>query len=123
MLLFEIVMPLLSMAAEVPWEKIALTGRFDPAEVIALPVTVFPSLPVVVPVEKKTVPRVMLVVDPWIVQFRTVLFVASAMKRIVEVLVKALVLALEIVNEFPPALRPSIVTLSAPFKSISGPAT
>ena len=45
---------------------------------IALAVMVFPSLPVVVPVEKKIVPKVVAVLDPWIVQFRTVLFVASS---------------------------------------------
>src|SRR5438046_351038 len=48
-----------------------------------------------------------------------VLFVASAIKRIVlDAVFEVFVFA--IVKELPPELRPSMVTLSAPFKSING---
>jgi len=42
------------------------------------------------------------------------------MKRMVLVPAELLVLVLEIVSELPPVLTPSIVTQSAPFKSIKG---
>src|SRR5437773_9364972 len=70
------------------------------------------SLPLELPVEKKMVPTALPVPEPLIVQFLTVLLVASAIKRIV--VADAAVLAFSIVS----VPKPSIVTLSAPFKSI-----
>ncbi len=58
--------------------------------------------------------------DPWIFAFVIVLPVAPPMNRMVDVPVVAEAVVLEIVSEFPPVLRPSMVTLSAPLKSISG---
>ena len=69
---------------------------------------------------KKTVPVVRIVLDPAMVQFLTVLIEASAMKRIVLLLVPRSVLTID--SWFPPVLRPSIVTLFAPLRSIKGPA-
>src|SRR4051812_49071505 len=82
--------------------------------------TVSPIFPVVVPVLKKIVPRVVAVLDPATVQFVTVLFEASAMNLIVLGVTARVVLTIE--RAFPPVFNPSIVTLSAPFRSISGPA-
>ena len=70
------------------------------------------SLPLELPVEKKMVPTALPVPEPLIVQFLTVLLVASAIKRIV--VADAAVLVFSIVS----VPKPSIVTLSAPFKSI-----
>ena len=50
----------------------------------------------------------------------TVLLVASAINRIVPVPAVAETVVLATVREFPPAFKPSIVTLSAPLKLISG---
>ena len=50
----------------------------------------------------------------------TVLLVAPPMKRIVEVPEVAETVVLAIVSELPPVFKPSIVTLSAPLRSISG---
>ena len=70
------------------------------------------SLPVDVTVEKKIVPTVTAVPEPLIVQFLTVLLLASAINRIVAAVVELLLLSIVSVPS------PSIVTLLAPFKSI-----
>ena len=49
-----------------------------------------------------------------------VLLVAPPMKRIVDVPEVAETVVLAIVSELPPVFKPSIVTLSAPLRSISG---
>ncbi len=59
------------------------------------------------------------VVEPVIVQFVTVLFLASSINLIAFVV--APVDVLEIVNEFPPVFKPSMVTLSAPLRLIKLP--
>ena len=99
------------------------------AEVILLLESWLLSFPVVVPVENRTtaVAGVLVfgaqVVEPFNVQFLIVSFEASAIKRMVEVPAVEAVLVLIIVSELPPVFNPSMVTLSAPFKSISGAAT
>ena len=123
MLLAEMVLPLLSMAALVPVERIALIGRFDPADVIKLAVMVLPSLPVVVPVLKKIVPVVTAVPEPAMVQFLTVLLLASLIKRSVLVPAATEALKLEMVRKLPLALKPSMMTLLAPLRLMSGAAT
>src|SRR3954469_8800622 len=77
-------------------------------------------LPVVVPVLKKIAPPPVPDWAPWIVQFWMVLLLASAMKRMVLVAATAEPLLLAMVREFPAVFRPLIVTLSAPFRSMSG---
>ncbi len=81
---------------------------------------VLPSLPVVVPVEKNTVPDVAKLLEPEMVQLVMVLLVASFIKRIVDVPAEADKVVLIIVNELPPVFNPLMVTLSAPFKLING---
>ena len=78
------------------------------------------TLPVVAPTSKKTVPNVMLVPAPLMVQFVTTSFEVSARNRMVEV--DAVLLELLIVSELPPVLRPSMVTLFAPLRSTKWPA-
>ena len=58
--------------------------------------------------------------DPWMFELVIVLLVAPPMKRIVDVPVVADTVVLAMVSELPPVLRPSMVTLSAPLRSISG---
>ncbi len=81
---------------------------------------VLPSFPVVVPVEKKMVPKVVKLLEPDIVQLVMVLLLASAINLMVEVPAVADAVVLEMVNELPPVFNPSMVTLSAPFKLING---
>ena len=76
-------------------------------------------------VEKKIFPPVLVVesaaeFEPRIVDLLTVLLVAPLIKRIVEVPIVADAVVLEIVRLLPPAFKPSMVTLSAPLRSISG---
>ena len=120
------VLPLFSFP-EVPNEKIALIGRLTSAAfVILLLLIVFPSLPVdPVVVLKCTTPPVVFVEEPLMVQYFTRLAVASLMNRMVEVPDTAEVLSFEMVRSFvePVAFTlPSMVTLSAPFRSIRGEA-
>ena len=79
---------------------------------------VLPVLPAAAAVEKNTVPPVVLVPAPLMVQRVTVLNDASLMNRIVEAFAVALVLS--IVSELPPLFKPSMVTLVAPLRSIKG---
>jgi hypothetical protein len=58
--------------------------------------------------------------DPRTVHRVTVLLDAPLVKRMVQVPDAPETLVLEIVRELPPLLSPSIVTLSAPFRSING---
>ena len=63
----------------------------------------------------------LLVVDePRIEQLVMRLFCAPAIKRIVLVPAVAATVVFEIVSELPPLFKPSMVTLSAPFRSING---
>ena len=108
-----------------PFPKIAFVGRLAPAGPILLLEIVLLSFPFVVfaSVLKKIVAPFVATDDetePCRFEFVMVLLVAPPIKRIVEVpdVEEAVVFA--IVREFPPAFKPSIVTLSAPFKSIIG---
>ena len=75
--------PLFSLP-EVPSEKIALIDRLTPALVILLKLIVLLSFPVVpVVVEKNITPLVPPVSEPLIVQYLTILDVASLINRIV----------------------------------------
>lgn len=76
------------------------------------------SLPVEVPVLKKMTPEATEVPAPRIAQLVTVFDDASPRKRIVLEVVPGEKFVM--VKVFPLAFRPSIVTLSAPFRSISG---
>src|SRR5215813_2414019 len=109
----------------VPTAEMALIGRLLPAGPMLFPEIVLLLLPVVVVVLKRmappAVPRIT-VDDPLIVEFLTKLLVAPLIKRMVLVPAVAPVFEFEIVNEFPPAFKPSIVTKSEPFRSISGAA-
>ena len=84
----------------------------------------FPSFPVpVLAVLKFRMPPAGSVVDPLIVQYFTVLEVASLINRMVEVPAVEAVLVLVITRSLdePDALTlPSMVTLSAPLRSIRG---
>src|SRR4051794_6196894 len=117
----------------VPSPQIALTGRLPPAGPMLFAEIVLLLLPtMVVPtvgdVLKRMVPPAVAptvtVEDPWIEEFLTTLFWAPLIKRMVLVPAVADTVVLEIVSEFPPEFLPSMVTKSAPFKSINGlPAT
>ena len=61
-----------------------------------------------------------IVAEPKTVQLVITLLVAPLINRMVLVSAVALVLVFEMVNVFPPVFNPLMVTLSAPFKSISG---
>src|SRR6059058_1080930 len=101
-----------SIAELVPLAIIAFDGRFAPAGPILLLEIVLLSLPVVVPVLKMIVPATVANVDvdePSIEQFVTVLFVASAIKRIVPLPAVVPIVVLESVSELPPVFRPLIV--------------
>jgi hypothetical protein len=111
------------MAELVPLAMIAFDGKFAPAGPMLQFETVSLSLPVVVPVLKITVPAMVASVEvdePRMVVLVTVLFEASAMKRIVPDPVVVPIVVLESVSELPPVFKPLIVTLSAPFRSING---
>ena len=120
---------LLFSMADVPSEKTALMGRFASAALVILLLSIkLPSLPVDVPVLKKMIPLPVVglfetISEPFIVQYLTVLLLASLINRIVEVPAVAEVLVLVMTRSFvlPVAFTlPSMVTLSAPFKSIKG---
>ncbi len=122
MLLLSIKFSLL-MATPVPIETIACEGKLEPAGPMLHRETVFASLPVVTLEPNTMVPAMTLRVEfeePRMVHRVTVLFVASPVNWTVDVPDVAETLVLEIINEFPPVLMPSSVTLSAPLKLISG---
>ena len=110
--------PLLSIVAFDPDEKIQFCGRFEPAAEMLLLEIILLSFPDAVPVEKKMTPAIVLTVEPVTVQFVTVLFFASRINLIALDTPNAV---FEIVNEFPPVINPSIVTLSAPLRLIKCP--
>ena len=120
------VLPLFSSPApEEPSELMAFSGLLASAALVMMLLSmVLPSFPVVpVVVLKFTMPPVGSIVDPLMVQYFTVLVVASLINRMVEVPVVDAVLGLMIARLFvlPVAFTlPSMVTLSAPFRSISG---
>src|SRR6185295_390608 len=127
MLLLLMMMPLLPIAAVViePLPRIALLGRFAPAGPMLLFEMVLLSLPLAVTasVLKKMVPPLVATddeLDPWRLELVIVLLVAPPMNRIVAVPEVADAVVLAMVSELPPVLRPSMVTLSAPLRSISG---
>ena len=106
-----------------PVAAINIEGRFAPTGPILQFVMVLSSFPVVVPVEKRILPPTVpngTVAEPKIEQFLKVLFVASAINRMVLVLAVLDVDKLEIIKLLPPVFSPSIVTKSAPLKSIKG---
>ena len=118
------VFPLFSLPS-VPFEYIALMGRLaSMALVMSLLSIVFALFPVPVPaVLKKMIPAAVSVDDPFMVEYLTVLLQASLMKRMVEVPDVDNVLVLLMTRSFvlPVAFTlPSMVTLSAPFRSMSG---
>ena len=79
--------------------------------------------PALIPLLKNSIPPVVAVDEPLIVQYLTVLVEASSVKRIVEVPSVAEVLVLVMIRSLitPVAFTlPSMVTLSAPLRSISG---
>ena len=108
---------------EVPEEKITFIGLFPAAfenELLKIELLLLP--PLIVDVLKKTSPEVVFNVDPRMVQLVMVLLVAPSINLIVEVVAEVKVEVLLIVSELPPVFKPSMVTLSAPFKFIKGPA-
>src|SRR6185295_5347406 len=131
MLLLLMMFPLLPMASVVtePLPRIALEGRLAPTGPMLLFEIVLLSLPLAVTasVEKKIVPPLVAtdaVLAPWMFELVITLLVAPPMNRIVAVPEVAETVVLAIVRELPPVLSPSMVTLSAPLKSIRGlPAT
>src|SRR5690348_1772759 len=101
----------------------AFAGRLVPAGPMSLFDTVLLLLPpATVLVLNSTVPVAAVVApvaEPRIVVLVTVLLVAPSMKRIVLVPAVPDAVAFDSVNALPPLLRPSMVTLSAPFRLIS----
>ena len=100
---------LLAIAAEVvlPIPQMPFEGKFAPAAPILLLEIVMLSLPVVVPVQIQILPPIVasgVMLEPKTVQFVMVLFVASLMNCIVDVLAVAATLKLAIVNELPAAV-------------------
>ena len=127
MLLLLTMLPLLPIAvvAVEPLQRIALLGRFAPAGPTLLLEIVLLSLPLAVTasVLKKIVAPLVATEaldEPCRLVLVMTLFVAPPMKRIVDVPLVADAVVLAMVSELPPLLRPSMVTLSAPLRSISG---
>ena len=122
-------MVLLSLfLADVPIVYTAFTGlAASLAQVMSLLSMILLSLPVEpVVVLKKTMPAAASMDDPFSVQYFTVLEVASLMNRMVEVpaVDTALVLLMSRLLPLPLApTLPSMVTLSAPFRSMRGAAS
>ena len=90
-------------------EIVLLSFPLPPPDAVLKKIT-----PPLVPDENEAEPRIEALV--------IVLLVASPIKRTVLVVVVVPVLVFEIVREFPPVFNPSIVTLSAPLRSIRGEA-
>ena len=82
------------------------------------------SFPMVVAVLKKMMPAAVAVEEPFNVQYRTVLALASAMKGMVAAAFDVLVLLMVRLLSLPVAFtRPSMITLSAPLRLINGVAS
>ena len=126
MLLLLMVLPLL-LLPKVPKAYTAFSGLPLAALVMSLLSMVLLSLPAnTVVLLKKKIPAAALVEDPLIVQYFMVLELASLMNRMVDVpaVDRALVLVIVRLFVLPVAFtRPSMVTLSAPFRSMSGAAS
>ena len=122
MLLLLIRLPVFGLAA-VPKPMIALVGRLVPAGPRLQNETVLLLLPSPVVVLNRIFPPAVPgaeVDEPRIVHLVTMLFCAPLIKRMVLVLAVADAVVLERVSALPPVPSPSIVTLVAPLKSISG---
>ena len=124
MLLLSIRLLVLSFGLGDPSPITHFVGKFPLAGPMLLPEMVlllFP--PATVLVLKSTLPPAVLIAeieDPRTVQRVTVSLEAPLMKRMVLVLAVADAVVLERVSALPPVPSPSIVTLVAPLKSISG---
>ena len=126
-LLLSIRLPVLWFGLADPSDITPLVGRLAPAGPIPLleiALLLF-APPVEVLIRMLPPATVVLAVDePSTVHLVMVLVCAPLMSRIVLVLAVAEAVVFAIVSELPPELRPSMVTLSAPFRSINGlPAT
>jgi hypothetical protein len=122
MLLLLIRLPVFGLAA-VPRPMTALVGRLVPTGPRLQNETVLLLLPTPVVVLKKTFPPAIPVAEfeePRTVHLVTMSFCAPLIKRMVLVLAVADAVVLERVSALPPVPSPSIVTLVAPLKSISG---
>ena len=123
-LLLLITLPVLSFGLAVPSPMTPLVGRLAPAGpmlLVAIVLLLLPPATVLVLKRMLPVATVVLPVDePRMVQLRTMLFEAPPMNRIVLVPAVAEAVVFESVRELPMILRPSIVTLSAPFRSTNG---
>ena len=103
----------------------AFIGRLASAALVMLLLSIvllsFPVVPVVV--LKNTIPAAASVDEPFMLQYFTVLPVASLINLMVDVPAVAKVLVLVMVRSFVEPVAstlPSMVTLSAPFRLISG---
>ena len=117
---------MLSLAG-VPEEYMAATGRLASAALVMLLLSMVLALFPVVPdvVAMAITPEEELVVEPLRVQYLIVLEEASLTRRMVAVpaALELLVLLITMLLAAPVAdTRPSMVTLTAPFRSISGAA-
>ena len=101
---------MLAPAGPIALFEIALLLFAPPVEVL---IRILPPAVVVLAVDEPNTAHLVMV-----------LFCAPLMSRIVLVLAVAEAVVFEIVSELPPELKPSMVTLSAPLRSINGlPAT
>ena len=125
-LLLSMLLPVLLFGLADPTNITHLLGRLAPAGPRSLFEIVLPLFAPPVEVLIKTLPVAAVfepVDEPRILQFVITLFCAPLIRRIVLVPVVAAVCAFVNVNELPPELRPSIVMLSAPLRSINGAAS
>ena len=125
MLQFLIVSPLLFEAAVnvLPLEAIPCVGLFVPTGPMLQNETTLLSLPLVVPVENKMLPPSKpagVCEEPSIVHLVILLFDASLRNLIVDVPEKSEIVLFVMVKELPEEFKPSMVTLSAPLRSIIG---
>ncbi len=123
MLLLSMTLPVLWLGLADPSDITPLVGRLTPAGPISLLEIVFPLLAPPVDVLIKTLPPAVVVLavdEPRMVHRVTVLPVAPLIMRTVLVPAVAETVRLVRVNEFPLAFKPSMVTLSAPLRSING---
>jgi hypothetical protein len=126
-LLLSMTLPELLFGLADPNDATPLIGRLAPAGPILLFEIVLLLLAPPVEVLMRMVPpgiTVPVVDEPSTEQFVMVLFCAPLMSRMVLVPAVFETVVFEMVSEFPPEFKPSMVTLSAPLRSINGlPAT
>ena len=126
-LLLSIRLPVLWFGLADPSDITPLVGRLAPAGPIALvEIALLLFVPPVEVLIRMLPPAVVVLAvdEPSTVHLVMVLFCAPLMRRIVLVPAVAEAVVFEIVSELPPELKPSMVTLSAPLRSINGlPAT